>query len=112
MTTQYNNRFLDDTTLFAEELLQIIKLLQIDLHDNIYQKYIITDENRNEWIIIKDCNSHMLEISVLHKKIVNNKHIYKSAWVYNKNFNCHNFNFIKIDNLYVLVNKTVSVLHP
>lgn len=54
----------------------------------------------------------MLEISVLYKKFVNNKHIYKSAWVYNKIFNCHNFNFIKIDNLYVLVNKTVSVLHP
>jgi hypothetical protein len=108
MTNQsiYYNRVFEDAKQFSEEILQMIKLLHIDLDDTMYKKYIITDENRNEWIITKNGNLEMLEISVFYKKFVDNKPIYKSAWVYNKKSN--NNHFIIIDNLHFHVNRTVN----
>ena len=107
----YYNRFLPGAINFAEEINKQIKQKNISLQDKINEKFIYTDETNNEWQIRKDYNLGILEMSVLCKIIVNNRPIYKSAWVYDICTNFHtNYHYIKNDNLYFHINRTKSLL--
>jgi hypothetical protein len=112
MTSQakYYGKFLEPAKEFSTEINEKIKS-KFNLEDKTYEKNIFEDENNCEWKITKDYSLGILEITFIFKKIVNNKPIYKSGWVYDKcntNFDTHHL--IQIENLYFLISNWKNLL--
>jgi len=97
---KYYGKFLEPAKGFAAEINEQIKS-KLDLEDKTYKKINFKDENNCEWTITKDFSLGTLEITVLCRKIVNNKPIHKSGWAYDKcDTNFDTFHLIQIENLY------------
>jgi hypothetical protein len=97
---KHYGEFLEPAKEFAKEINEKIKSY-FNLEDKLYKKIIFKDENNCDWEISKDYSLGILEITVLCKKIVNNKQIYKSGWAYDKyNTTFDTTHLIQIENLY------------